>query len=214
MKVEQTPVIIVNRNNLSRGFLRLVEWLQRAGMESITVIDNNSEWPPLLEYYDSIDSGITVVRLTENLGNDALWKLGTSIKTRFILSDPDVVPASYCPLDLVGKMHDVADRYSPAKVGPSLRIDNIPSCYAQKNKVEAWEAQWWTNPIANEEGYSALIDTTFALYEPGAGIWDNHHIRLAPPYSMEHIPWYEDSSNPSEEETFYRETANKAIINW
>jgi len=212
MRVEETPVIINNFQNLDRGFRRLVDWLLSAGMENIAVIDNASTWEPLLEYYETCH--LQIVHAGANLGNQALWELGIEPKTRFILTDPDVIPASYCPLDLVGKMHDVADRYYPAKVGPSLRIDNIPSCYSKKSKVEAWEAQWWTVPIANGEGYSSLIDTTFALYEPGAGIWSNHHIRLAPPYSMEHFPWYEDSANPTEEEKFYRETSNKAIINW
>lgn len=212
MKPEETRIIITNFNNRFRGFERLVAWLQKAGMENIAVIDNASTWPPLLEYYETCH--LQVVHAGSNLGNNALWKLGLAPKTRFILTDPDVLPSSSCPLDLVGKMHDVADRFYPAKVGPSLRIDNLPSCYAQKSKVKAWETQFWMNPIASGEGYYAPIDTTFSLYEPGAGIWDNTHIRLSPPYSFEHVPWYEDSSNPSEEEKFYRATADKSIINW
>ena len=212
MRPEDTPIWIINFNNLDRGFRRLVEWLRSAGMRNIGVLDNASTYPPLLEYYETCD--LQIVHTGGNFGNQILWNLGLAPKTRFILTDPDLVPAPYCPLDLIGKMHDVADRFSPAKVGPSLRIDNIPSCYSKKHQVEAWESQFWNNPIASGETYSAAIDTTFALYEPGAHIWDNTHIRLAPPYTFEHVPWYEDSANPSEEEAFYRSTAKQNIINW
>ncbi len=107
---QQTPVFITSFNNLDRGLKRLIAWLQEAGMERIYVIDNASSWAPLLEYYETL-KGVTLLRQTSNLGQDAFWKLGYHHHQtgRFIVTDPDVVPDAKCPLDLVYKMHQVAE---------------------------------------------------------------------------------------------------------
>jgi hypothetical protein len=43
-------------------------------MTGIAVIDNASTWEPLLRYYET--SGLTILNRTQNLGQDAFWKLG------------------------------------------------------------------------------------------------------------------------------------------
>lgn len=215
-----TPVYIVNRDNLDCGFKRLVGWLREVGMARITVLDNGSTWEPLLAYYDR--TGLDVVSLGQNLGPHALWLVGGApASTRFIVSDPDVAPAPECPHDLVRKMHEVFDRYPAAfKVGPSLLRTNLPACYQRRDEVFRWEQRFWESSKPEGDCYEAGIDTTFALYAagsgPGTSTWAQQaeHLRLAPPYSFEHVPWYEDSERPSEEARWYREHADQQWRHW
>lgn len=222
MRIQDTPIYIPNRDNLERGFRRLVEWLLAAGMTRIVVIDNGSTYPPLLDWYSQLgarglvsrDPRIKVHFAMRNLGPDAPWMARQYVRfpdpaTRFIVSDPDVVPAAECPRDLVAKLHHMADYYGGAKVGPALRIDNLPDCYAKKPEVLAWEKQFWAT-LAQGQCYQAGVDTTFALYAPGSPRWPREpHYRLAPPYMVEHVPWYEDSAAANPERDFYHSRAGK-----
>ena len=210
---EQTPIFVLNFNNLERGFRMLVEWLQSAGMERITVIDNHSTWTPLLDYYETL-TDVQMIMLPENDGHEVFWKREFHMHQteRFIVTDPDVVPDAGCPKDLVLKMHMIADRYSPAKVGPGIRIDDLPDHYELKDLMLRSECKYWDQSIRSNSGdFFAAIDTTFALYEPGAGKWDGKHIRLDFPYVVQHVPWYADLSKPDAEREFYKATALPGI---
>lgn len=214
MRWQDTPVYIVNRNNLTRGFRDLVSWLQRIGMTDIIVLDNYSEFEPLLDFYKTLDH---VHRLSMNYGPYVFWEmlLHRNRQTRFIVTDPDVVPSADCPDDLIERMHEAMDREHVGKVGPSLRIDNLSDHYARKDEVIAWEKQFWLHPAIGQGAYHADIDTTFALYQPHSECRPaGHTLRLAPPYSVEHRPWYEDSANPSEEAQYYRSHAKSDLIHW
>ena len=211
---KDTSIWIVNYNNFTRGFQRLVEWLQSAGMTNVTVIDNHSTWPPLLEYYQTMKD-VTLLRQSENRGHEVFWKLGYHLqqKERFIVTDPDVVPSDCCPKDLIRKMHEVAERIPSAKVGPALRIDNLPDHYRLKDLMLRSECGYWdeSKRIPHGDAFFAAIDTTFALYEPGAAKWDGVHIRLDFPYVVNHVPWYDDSSQPNEERDYYKATVLPGI---
>jgi hypothetical protein len=194
---------------LEIGFRQLLDWLRRAEMTSICVIDNASTYPPLLDFYESAAmNGIQLIRVG-NLGYEAIWRLGLHhIGTRYIYTDADIVPDKDCPLDLVRKMHEIADRYRPAKVGPAIRVDDLPECFSQAQHMKNCEADYWIRKH-DAECWDALIDTTFALYESGWERWPQvthgaKHIRLDFPYVVQHIPWYEDSSNPTAEARYYR----------
>lgn len=198
---------IVNFNNYSRGFRQLVDWLRSADVP-VAVIDNGSAYPPLLKYYETC--GLQIVHPQRNLGPYAFWELGLHERDgRYIVTDPDVVPSANCPEDLIERMSAMMDR-GHRKVGPSLRIDNLPDSYPNKQKVVDWEQQFWTRP--HDGGFNALIDTTFAMYEAGSA-FSLHAFRLAPPYSFEHIPWYE-GPEPNAERDFYNATKNKGWTNW
>jgi hypothetical protein len=210
---QDTPTFINNFNRLDIGFRDLLLWLRRAGMTKIAVIDNASTYPLLLDFYDSSAmEGIQLLRAGANLGHEAFWRLDLHLKQpgRFIVTDPDVVPDEDCPFDLVRKMHEVADRYAPAKVGPAIRIDNLPDHFAQKDHMRMCESDYWLRKYPEGDCWNAAIDTTFALYESGWGHWPLvadggvQHVRLDFPYVVRHIPWYSDSANLSAEERYYR----------
>jgi hypothetical protein len=209
-----TPCYILNFNNLDRGFRRLIEWLRSAGMENLMVIDNHSTWPPLLDYYKTL-TDVQMMMLPENEGHDIFWKRGYHVTqpTRFIVTDPDVVPAEGCPKDLVLKMHMVADRIPGSKVGPGIRIDNLPDSYDLKDLMLRSECGYWDERARTPQGdgFFAGIDTTMALYEPGAGKWQGVHTRLDFPYVVEHVPWYIPTDEPHAERDFYKATVLPGI---
>ena len=213
MDYRDTPCFVNNFNRLDIGFRDLLTWLKRAGMTDITVIDNGSTYCPLLDFYELSEMFNVKLIRAPNLGHEAIWKLGlhnTPNGERFVYTDADCVPDPDCPLDLVRKMHEVADRYAPAKVGPAIRIDDIPSHFAQRDHMRFCESDYWARRYPEGDCWNAALDTTFALYDSGWGRWPQaetggvQHVRLDFPYVVRHIPWYLPSDNLPAEEKFYR----------
>lgn len=200
------PIIINNFNRLT-SLQQLLDALTSRGYTNIYILDNASTYPPLLDYYDTCP--FPVLRLSENLGFKALWK--SPLRKRFcrdyyIYTDSDVVPVKECPNDFIDYFLRELKRHPLArKIGFSLRIDNLPDCYAHKDKVIRLESHYYANFTADKL-YRAPIDTTFALYRPRVGLSRSRFVeayRTPYPYQAEHLPWYNDSSNLSAEEQYY-----------
>lgn len=210
------PVFIVNRNR-HEAMVRLVDWLRAGGTRRIVILDNASTYPPLLQYYDALPEGVKVLRLPQNHGPYVLWqqRVHEVLDTPYVLTDSDIVPADFCPADLVGRLYETLQRYPDAsKVGPALRIDNLPDGYADADTVRKWESQFWEQPVAPGV-FAAPIDTTFALYPAKAAFSiDDRALRLGRPYVVEHTPWYAIEGQLSAEEQYYREHASKTFSNW
>ena len=66
----QVPVFINCRDRLA-PLRDLIAWLERAGCDEIYLLDNDSAFEPLLDYYR--ETPHTVIRLGENVGKWALW---------------------------------------------------------------------------------------------------------------------------------------------
>ena len=213
---EPIPVFLIVRDRLT-PLVELVEWLERAECEEIWLIDNDSTYPPLLEY--TACTPHEVVRTGRNLGHRSPWLAGAVQRhahgRRFVVSDPDVVPDSGCPLDAVRHFGKLLDRYPEIdKVGFGLLIDDLPDHYPLASSVRAWEEPFWRDEV--EPGvFRAGIDTTFALYRQ----LDRRHVdanalRTGPPYVARHMPWYIDPEDLNDEDRWYREHADRATSNW
>jgi len=138
-----------------------------------------------------------------------------------VVTDSDLVPSDCCPLDLVDRLLIMLmDNPGCGKVGPGLRLDNIPDLsreFITHGDGKDWEGEgvfWTRRHSAN--AFFAPIDTTFALYSAHspwipAG-WQN--LRMDMPYVVSHIPWYVDKL--TEEELYYREHADNtwSHISW
>jgi hypothetical protein len=198
------PVFINCRDRLT-PLLPLVEWLERAGCEEIYLLDNDSAYEPLLDYYERTPH--TVVRLRENYGAFCLWVAPGVFEFTsgrpFVYTDPDVIPDECCPLDALDRFAALLDRYPAVnKAGFGLRIDDLPDHYLHKDAVREWEKQYWRWKV--EDGaYFASIDTTLALYRPGAQQRPAEAIRTGPPYVARHAPWYLDLGSLPDDERFY-----------
>ncbi len=213
--VKQYPVIITVRDRLS-CLEQLLSWLEGMGQNEIWLCDNASTFPPLVKFLETTKHN--VVYNNFNLGHRAPWLSGLvpqlGNKRYFIISDPDVVPDSNTPSDVL-KLFEYMLQSNPKidKVGFSLQIDNLPNHFIHKSDVITWETQFWQN-IYCPGYYKAPIDTTFAMYRPGSGHQNGNSLRSAPPFTARHLPWYQDFANLSEEDAYYIEHSDHLITNW
>lgn len=209
------PVIINNFNRLE-WLIQLLAWLKKAGMNRVVIIDNGSSYPPLLDYYSKISQEVVHGK---NLGPLALWgtrDLWQRVRNNFfVYTDVDVVPDDHCPLDVIDfLLQSMLTHPDLEKIGLGLRIDDLPDCYEKKADVLAWERRHWNERFG--PGYfKAKVDTTFALYRPRAmGGWWLKSLRTDFPYVARHLPWYQDSDHPSEEDLFYIRNIKHGISSW
>ena len=210
---KKIPIIIINFNQLFY-FKQMIDFLLKRGFKNIVIIDNNSSYPPLLKYYDEIQSKVTIHRLDTNEGHMVFWKrqdlFEKYAEDYFVITDPDIILNKDLPQNFLKYFKAILDHYiSTVKVGTALRIDDIPETFNPKLKVLKWEQQFWENRIAKNI-YNAKIDTTFALYRPGYKDAANFFtaIRVAGKYTAGHGGWYVDSENLTEEQKYYANIPN------
>jgi hypothetical protein len=211
------PIIINNRNHYDY-LLKLISFLEKHSYNNIIILDNDSTYPKLLEYYQKCP--YRIIFLSKNIGHMALNECDLWYNVRndyFVYTDPDVVPTEDCPGDFLEYfMKTLKKNPFIQKTGFSLKIDDLPECYEKKKKVIDWEAQFWTKKT-RDGNYIAPIDTTFALHRPGikvsfSGLYIKHY-RTGYPYQARHLPWYEDSNNLSDNILYYYQYAKKSN-NW
>lgn len=195
------PLIVINCRDRVTPLRELVAWLERAGHEKITFLDNDSAYEPLLAYYK--ETPHQVVYLRHNAGPRALWESWRIPNEPFVYTDPDVIPTEHCPLDLVDYLAEVlATAQAFPKVGVGLYLGDL-----SPDELNCWE---WERSLTAEGRevapglYDSLVDTTFALYRAGAG-FDYKSIRTSAPYEARHVSWY--ASKLTDEDRFYLERA-------
>lgn len=211
----QYPVFIICRDRLE-PLLRLLAWLETAGHRRIVLLDNDSAYAPLLDFYRSTRHD--VIRLGANFGHRAPWTTGLvraiARDGPFVVTDPDVVPVEDCPLDALDHFRRLLDLHADVtKVGFGLKIDDLPDHYQHKTNAVRWEKRFWKDEVSPGV-FRAKIDTTFALYRPGAGWNMDSALRTGSPYLARHLSWYEDSSRPTIETQFYRSRAYPGVSTW
>lgn len=213
------PIFIISYNRLS--YLKtMIQWLESYGLNNVIIVDNNSTYPPLLDYLRTTSH--RVERIPENLGHLVVWRCGLFDdilrKYYYIVTDPDVLPDKNCPHDAVLRFYNMLQDYpSIVKSGFSLKIDDLPAYFPIRDLVLEMEKRFWTKPTPDGEGYFAHIDTTFALYRPGIfpddGAWFEG-IRLAPPYIAQHMPWYENPAELNDESLYYQQNTKPEASMW
>jgi hypothetical protein len=204
--MQQTEIVVLNFNRLD-PFRKLLDWLHKAdGVGQITVIDNASTYPPLLDFYQTQRSFNLIRQSTNGDHHTPLDYLKSHYtdRDRFIVTDPDLVPYEDCPLDLIPKMRRLLDKHQVQKVGVGLEVDDLPDHYPFKDGVYQHEKQllgkWF------EDGSRlSVVDTTFALYRSYTAFsdWRLPAIRTGIPYMFQHVDWYLDPDNLSEEYIYY-----------
>jgi hypothetical protein len=200
------PIIINNKNRYTY-LLKLINYLENSGYSNIYIIDNNSTYPPLLEYYRITKH--KVFKLKRNYGYLALWKsliFLNFIRSYYVYTDSDVLPIEDCPNDFLSFFLNILKNDKTIKkIGFSLKYDDLPDSYNLKSKVIEWESKFYTKPISDFL-FDSVIDTTFALYRPfsgGGAKLNNKTYRTGYPYQAYHLPWYENSNNLNEEQIYY-----------
>lgn len=202
--MKQMKAFIINFNRLT--YLKgMVEWCLAHGLEPV-VVDNHSDYPLLLEYYDS--NPCEVIRLHGNYGHKVLWTgLVPLPEGRYIITDPDL-DMSGVPDDFLQVLNMGLDRYPDMpKCGLSLELNDLPDT-PEGNFARQWESQFWRDPL-DELFFNSPVDTTFALYREGHFGYTILGIRANRPYTARHYSWYYTDFNliPEDEQHYYR-TAN------
>lgn len=178
------PIFITCRDRVS-DLRRLVDWLEQAGHQRITLVDNDSTWGPLLSYFE--ETPHEVIRLEHNYGSQALWKAQLVPNERFVLTDPDILPTEECPLDAVEHLWRLMDGYGRPKVGLGLKLDDL---HPDTPSLE-WEHSLVAPARELAPGvFDSLVDTTFALYDPNVP-FSLYGLRTGAPYQARHLGWYQ-----------------------
>lgn len=206
--LQKIKVFIVNRNLLTT-LKNTVEFLLKEPRIEVVIFDQQSDYPPLLEYYKTVN--VTVVYSLTNSGPHSVW--GEQLK-KYFNDLPFIVTDSDCtydnvPNDWLDKMLNILDTTSIFKVGFSLNIEDLPNTEIGK-QVKEWESKYWNKKT--ELGWDAHIDTTFAMYRSYSG-FSYDALRLDKPYCIQHIPWYLTKENITEEWKYYLNTISN-VSTW
>ncbi len=210
------PAFVICRD-LCTWTQRTVAGLEDGGVEEIYLVDNDSTYQPLLEFYETTPH--TVLYLRANRGKRGPWNRGLieghASDRNFIVTDPDVVPHEDCPTDWLTHFSDILDRWPHiAKVGFGLPTDDLPASYEHAAMAQRRQAQHWREDRRCEVGFVTPLDTTLALYRAGTPYCTAPAIRTDWPYVARHLAWYIDSTNPGRELRHYRRRAHQRFGHW
>lgn len=213
--VENVHVFVIVRDRVE-CLRSLITWLSQAGHKNITLINNASTYPPLLEFLGQ--TTYRVINLDKNLGHTALWQLPELLDiisaNWFVYTDPDVIPTHDAPATAVGDFYNfLLNNQRYLKAGCALSIDDLPDHYHLKADVLRWEQQYYAQRVSADI-FIADIDTTLALHRPGTEYCYGPAARFAGKYKARHLPWYANSLEPTAEEVYYREHALSAVTTW
>lgn len=195
-------IVINNRNRLGTTKNMVDKLLLLNPDERIIIIDNDSTYQPLLDWYDEVNTKVEI-HLCPNEGHLAIWGTGLyrDLGRFFVYTDSDIELNDNFPKDWKTRMFETWLKYEK-KVALAIRTDDLPDHYRYKNQVIRNEGRWWLTEI-EPNIYEADTDTTFFLME---NYGDNQYasVRMAHPDMVcRHIPWYLDLNNLSKEEKYY-----------
>jgi hypothetical protein len=188
----------------------------------IILLDNNSNYQPLLDYYKKIKAElkdkIEIRLLKKNYGHTVYKQFKHTLPDIYILSDPDLELNIKMPKNFANQLLKLSNHYKCYKVGCALNIedkDKFIQCvtYYHGKNIYDWEKQFWEKPIRNNKYtlYQAAIDTTLSLINNNY-ITNNNNIRVAGNFTAKHLPWYNNyiKNNISSEELTHWKKNNKS----
>lgn len=205
----EIPLFINSRDRVE-CLRKLIDWLYMAGYRNLYILDNDSDYPALLAYYEELKrrNMAQVLFLGRNMGHTALWDSGVldqlSIRTPYVYTDSDVVPTAACPHDVVRRLLQLLKRYPFCdKVGLGLQVDDIAF-----EEIKAYEQRYYRFPLERDV-YFAPLDTTFALYHNIRHYAVLTAARTTGACMARHLPWYYGTiSEQPADERYYRSRAS------
>lgn len=204
------PIFINHRDRVT-CLQGLVDWLLAAGYRRIYILDNDSSYAELLDYYQTLPArGVRVIRLGRNVGHRALWDSGVldllNIRTPYVYTDSDVVPVAECPADFVSRLGQVLGDYPYLyKVGSAIVTEDV-TC-SLLDGVADYARRVFALPLAGDV-YYADVDTTLALYRNIRHYTRGPAAQVGGRYMIRHLPWYYDYDSLPPDEAYYMEHAS------
>ncbi len=216
---KNVPAVIIGYNLVS--YIRNMVNQLKKYTSDIIVIDNNSTFPPLLDYYHD-EFNYTLIKMNDNYGyriyeHEAIQKLLGDI---YILTDPDLQFNDNLPDNFISDFIDISNYFESGRVGFALSIDSDDmrtDVYHEGYTIIDWEIKFWQErlnypPCQHMELYSAPVDTTFCLINKK--FCNERPIRVAGDYTCLHLPWYKNHRaflQPGEYESYLH---NNWSTNW
>lgn len=200
------PVIINNRNL----FTWVVEMVNKIktyeGVGEIIIIDNGSDYPPLLEWYQT--NPCTIHR-TDNIGHTAPWQILGDVITNYdyVITDADMGLLD-TPSDTLLYLKNNMDLLGLDKIGLGLNWGIVKEDSLYYNHLQSYEKKRWNSAHTNNI-YDIAIDTTFALYKKGTPYFVGG-ASTTYPYVARHYPWEfnQETYEKNEEFKYYIKNAN------
>jgi hypothetical protein len=153
----------------------------------IFIVDNGSDYPPLLEWYN--EAPCEIIK-TSNIGHTAPWESGlvSKLGIPYIVTDSDLGIDDLPNDTLKVLLEKLNENKSLGKVGLGLIWENVTPESPYYTHLNTYEKQRWERSrIINDVYVDVHIDTTFALYsEPNYFIGGGS---LPSPYKARHYPW-------------------------
>lgn len=224
------PLFVITRDRVTVT-KRCIEGYKKLGDVEIIIQDNNSTYPPMVEYLDKLEKeGIKVFRYKDD--SEQFYDISGRVRDTilewyrsndspyYIVTDPDIELENPCPEMIQYYISILKQLPRATVVGPMLRIDDLPEHFKLKEEmVQAHEVQFWGK---NREPYCTMfdgiriqycpIDTTFGMYRKEFEFKRlNLGFRVYEPYMARHLDWYIDTDNLTEEQRYYKDNCNKVI---
>ena len=203
------PIFLTNMNRLTTCKKMVNDLFRLNGNSNITIIDNNSTYEPLLDWYKEVENDIKIIRLHANHGpwvffNGGFWQIKED--QYYIYSDADIEINPNMPYNWQEILKEHIEKYD-RKASLALRIDDIPDHYPYKKIINNHQSICWYT-TEEENVYKAITDMTFTMDQKTKG-YRYESVRLSGNFACRHIPWYIDFNNISEEEVYYLEHINE-----
>jgi len=205
----------------------MVEQLRERGLQRIVLVDNASTYPPMRDYLAAPGHGVTVVALTANKGPRDIFLDPANfalLPQFFCVTDPDLILNPAMPDDFLAQLAALTETLSLGKAGLALDITDRDAMRQdeflisdRRWKIWEWEEQFWQQELEPLPGgdpvFKASIDTSFALYNKRFFKVTEHleAVRVGGRYTCRHLPWYNDTGLPADEEHFYRTHAQDSF---
>ncbi len=205
-----------------------VEQLQENQCNDIYIVDNKSDYPPMISLLKELEQKYNVVRLDRNEGphfilrNQNFYK---SLPEIFCLSDPDMELSRNLPKEFLADLLQISNQYKMGKVGFALEVPAEEELKDIELNMEGkiwnmreWESQWWENCIGKslrgDDLYMTTLDTQFALYNKNYFDPNDRYrcIRVAGRFTAKHLGLYKKTIVPEAEQEFYRNSTRYSYV--
>lgn len=204
------PVIINNRNLLTwpKAMVERIKAYKNVG--EIVIVDNNSTYPPLLEWYAT--NPCKIERTNLNIGVAAPWISGVvgDFSGPYVVTDPDM-GLEDTPDDTLVYLLDKMNSLNIDKIGLGLDWQRVESKSPYYQRLHLYERdRWQKSPIKDDVYMEVQIDTTFALYRHPAYFIGGSSTTF--PYVARHYPWEFslEEARDNEEFMYYMQHATNA----
>ena len=209
--------IYINNRNLLTWPKKMAEIFATQG-HNVTIVDNNSSWPPLLDWYNKCPH--KVARINNNdFGCGSPWwsNIITDISEHYVTCDADL-GLEDVPSDWPDVCIEALEKYNVPKIGLSLKDTDCPSqnpaylidqfdkfpkgnpdvwkWYDDKGKYCNFPVDYHFNVWNKNER-----PTNFATYPCG--------IRTNKPYTSSHLPWHLVMKKDKKEKSFQIEMTDE-----